>query len=174
MECTVPYEQAMAEIKDVRLKNGRMRMGAKYLTNMEITILTNLATLTGSIPENPYWKVLREYFEYLEKKTTMAPILGMYGFVMTSAAHFMRDIGQYDEAGKTSEKILIASLKNKNFAYIERCIYGINFCKKIQDQLRIEDDLVWKKVIKDCFIVDTFCKDMYRANKRKRALEELN
>ena len=174
LECTVPYEQAMAEIKDVRLKNGRMRMGAKYLTNMEITILTNLANLTGSIPENPYWKVLREYFEYLEKKTTMAPILGMYGFVMTSAAHFMRDIGQYDEAGKTSEKILIASLKNKNFAYIERCIYGINFCKKIQDQLRIEDDLVWKKVIKDCFIVDTFCKDMYRANKRKRALEELN
>lgn len=172
LEITIPYEIALGKIEDSKLKNGRVRLGEKYLTNVEITILANLASLIGNVPDNPYWYVLKEYFENLEEKVSVIPVFGMYGFVMSSVARYMRNRGCFEEASKLSEKILVASLITRDLGYMERCIYGIAWSEREQGQPD-RGDLAWKQAMEDCLTVDLFCKDEYRVQKRKSDLQEL-
>ena len=164
LELTVPIEISMTEIKDRKLPNGRFWAGEKYLTNTEVTILHNIARVYGSDIENEYWEVLKEYFEWLENKCTLPPILGMYGFVMTSVASWMGNLHRFDEANAINKKIMRELLRARSFSYAHRNMYCLLWNDRKQKGLPMEkEDPEWQQGLMECLTVDTFCKDEWRA-----------
>lgn len=171
LELTIPMEIVMDEIKDRKLPNGRFWVGEKYLTNMEVTILKNIANENGNDVENEYWEVLKEYFEWLEKKCTLPPILGMYGFVMTSVASWMGNMSRYGEANAINEKIMRELLRTRSFSYAHRNMYCLLWNDRKQKSLPMEkEDLKWRQGLMECLAVDVFCKDKWRATKMRKRL----
>ena len=163
LEFTIPLEIAMAEIKDRKLSNGRFRFGEKYLTNMEVTILKNIAKEKGTNVENEYWEGLKEYFEWLEKKTTIPPILGMYGFVMSSVASWMGNMGRYEESSALNEKIMRELLWTRSFSYVHQNMYDLLWNDRKQKGLPMnKENPEWRKGLLECLTVDIFCKDEWR------------
>ena len=162
----------MAEFKDVKLKNGRIRKGRKYLTNQEVTILYNIIKTFGTNVENELWNVLQEYFEWLEKKSTLAPILGMYGFVMETIASYKGNIGLYRESSAINRRIITASLRAKSLSYMHRDLYGLHWNYFKQKGLPMEpEDPKWRQGLLRCLTVDMYCKDEWRAKGMRRRLK---
>ena len=65
LEISLPLDAAMKEIKDVKLKNGCIKLGEKYLTNTETTIVMNMAEANGKKEKNRYYDVLWEYYKWI-------------------------------------------------------------------------------------------------------------
>lgn len=173
LEYTIPYEAAIAKIEDVRLPNGRVRKGNKYLTNQEVTILYNIIKADGTKTENLLWQVLEEYFEYLEQKCTMAPILGMYGFVMNTVASYKGNMGQYEDSSAINLKILLESLRTRNMSYVRENMYDLLWNDYMQKGLPMTvEDPEWKKGLLRCLTADIFCKDEWRGAKMRKRLEK--
>ncbi len=173
LELTMPIEFAMNEIKDRKLPNGRLWVGEKYLTNMEVTILKNIADEKGNDVENEYWKMLKEYFEWLEKKSTILPILGMYGFVMTSVASWMGNMHRFDEANTINKKIMRELLRARSFSYAHRNMYCLLWNEWKQKGLPMDKaDPDWRKGLLECLTVDIFCRDEWRAAKMRKLLDQ--
>lgn len=169
---TVPYEAAIAKIENVRLRNGRFRKGRKYLTNQEVTILYHIIKENGTNMENALWQVLQEYFEYLEKKCTIAPILGMYGLVMNTVASYKGNMGLYEESSAINRKILRESLRVRNLSYVRANLYDLLWNDYMQKGLPMTvEDPEWKKGILHCLTADIFCKDEWRSAKMRKRLE---
>lgn len=168
LELTVPYEVAMTSIKDIKSRNGRVKDRKKYLTNQEVTILYNIIKLYGTDLLNESWKILQEYFEYLEQKCTLAPILGMYGFVMETVASYNGNMGEYEESSAINRKIITESLRMRNMSYIQRDLYGLlwNDFKQKGLPMTMEDPF-WKQGILQCFAVDVYCKDEWLIKRMK-------
>ncbi len=125
LEYTIPLDVAMAEIKDKKHSNGRVWEGEKYLTVEEITILLSLASAYDEKGENEYFEVLKEYYEWLEKRCTVAPILEMYGLVMTVVANYLRTMGKYEESCMLNYKILREELKARTLSNVHQNICGL-------------------------------------------------
>ena len=175
LEITVPLSVAMAEIKDRKLANGRVWIGEKYLTNTEVTILVNIAFEQGNSTENVYWEVLKEYFSWLEKKCTLAPILGMYGFVMTAVASWLGNLGRYEESNAISDKIMRELLRKRSFGYFQRNMYILLWNDRKQKGLPMEkEDPEWRQGLLDCLAVDNYCKDEWKAANIKQRLGIVN
>lgn len=169
LELTLPLEIAMAEIRDRKLPNGRFWFGEKYLTNMEVTILKNIANEEGNNIENEYWKVLKEYFEWLEKKCTLSPILEMYGFVMTSVASWMGNMKMYEESNTINKKILCEELWARSLRHVHRNIYGLLWNERKQRGLPMEkEDPEWRQNLIKLLTIDIYCKDELRARNIRR------
>ncbi|MBR6643821.1 MAG: helix-turn-helix transcriptional regulator [Lachnospiraceae bacterium] len=173
LELTIPLETAMMEIKDRKLPNGRVWSGEKYLTNMEVTILDNIAGQKGNNIANEYWEVVKEYFEWLEKKCTLSPILGMYGFVMSSVASWLGNLHRFDEANALNRKMLKELLRTRNFNYVRRNLYGLLWNYMEQNGLPMKKgNPEWKKGLLECLAVDVFNKDEWCAAKMRERLEK--
>ena len=172
LEYTVPLNAAMEEIRDVRLSNGRIRKGEKYLTNTEVTILHNIAVKQKGENCNQYWKVLHEYFDVLERKCTIPPILGMYGFVMASIASAEGNRGNYDISNSINRRIVKESLRVRNTAYLHSNMYGLLWNDRMQKglPLRVEDP-VWKQGLLDCLTINIYNKNKYREDRMRQRLE---
>ena len=139
---------------------------------MEVTILKNIANEYGNDTKNVYWEILKEYFEWLEKKCTLAPILGMYGFVMTSVASWLGNIGKFEESNALNKKILRETLRTRSLGYVHRNMYGLLWNDRKQKGLPMEkDDPEWRRGLLDCFTIDKYCKDELRAKNIKKRLE---
>ena len=173
LEYTVPLQIAMAEIKDETLRNGRIRKGEKYLTNMEVTMLKNIAYLEGTKKVNTYWNILKEYFEWLENKCTLAPIIGMYGFVMSGVASCIGNDGEYEKSSKINRNILREELRIRSFSYVRSNLYALLWNDRKQKSLPMtKEDPEWKNGILLCLTVDVYCKDELRAKKMRERLEK--
>lgn len=170
LEMTIPLPAAMAEIREERTRNGKVWPPEKYLTNMEVTILKNVANSYGSTEENAYWEVLKEYFGWLEKKCTLAPILGMYGFVMTSVASWLGDMERYEESNAINEKILREVLRTRSLSHAHRNMYGLLWNEGKQKGLPMNaEDPEWRMKLQDLLTIDIYCRDKLRErNVRKK------
>ena len=163
LEYTIPLEVAMAEIKEKQHANGRVWPGEKYLTVMEVTILKNLADVYGEHGENPYFGVLREYYEWLEKKCTMAPILSMYGLVMPAVASWWGNLGKYEESSAVNWKIMQELLRVRSLGCANRNLYGLLWNDRKQKGLpMVKEDPVWRKGLLVCLAVADYCRDEKR------------
>ncbi len=172
LELTLPLEIAMAEIRDRKLPNGRFWFGEKYLTNMEVTILKNIAKEKGTNVENEYWEVLKEYFKWLEKKTTLSSILGMYGLVMSSVASWMGNMERYEESNAMNNKIMQGLLWTRSLSYAHQNMYGLLWNDMEQKGLpRNKENPEWRKGLLECLTVDIFCKDEWCAAKMRKLLD---
>lgn len=173
LEYTIPLEVAMAEIKDITLRNGRIKKGEKYLTNIEVTILYSIATETGKDKTNKYWNVLKEYFDWLESKCTLAPILGMYGFVMTSVASCIGNEEKYVESSAINRKIITEALRLKRFSYVRRNLYAVLWNDRKQKGLPMtKEEPEWIDGLREILTIDIYSKDEMRAEVMRKRMEK--
>lgn len=171
LEYTIWRSVALAKIKDATLRNGQIRKGEKYLTNTEVTILKNIADEIGTQESNEYWNSLKEYYIWLEKKCTLAPFFGMYGFVMTSVASCMGNEGFYEESNTLNKKIVMEALRLKSLSYVRRNLYGVLWNDRKQKGLPMEkEDPKWRSGLLECLSVDIYCKDEMRASIMRKRL----
>ncbi|MBO5176977.1 MAG: hypothetical protein J6C07_05935 [Lachnospiraceae bacterium] len=172
LEYTVPYEVAIAEIKDVRLPNGRIRKVEKYLTNQEMTILYNIILLYGTSKENSLWNIMEEYFERLEKRCTLSPIIGMYGLVMSTVASYKGNMMQFKKSCEINRKIVLELLRTRNMSYLHGNMYDLLWNDRKQKGLpMVIEDPEWRNGLLRCLLVDNFCKDDWRASKIRKRLD---
>ncbi len=172
LEYTLPYEVALAEIKEVRPKHGSVRAGAKYLTNREITILTNLGSNSEGKSSLVYWNALKEYCECLEKKCTLAPIYSRYGFAMSGVANQYGSDGKYEESNRISKRIIHEALRLHNVSYVERNVYNLLWNDRTEKGLPLTvEDPVWRQGILYCWNLNVFSKREEKANRRLEKLK---
>ena len=174
LELTIPLEIAMAEMKPHSSKNGKKWDAEKYLTNTEVTILKNIATITGMSKENTYWSILKDYFIFLEKTCTIAPVLSMYGFVMTSYASCIGNEGRYEESNVINQKIISESLRARSASYLSQNMYGLFWNERKQKDLpMVPEDLEWCQNVKKCLLIDIYCKNTRHGSIMRKRLGEM-
>lgn len=174
LELTISMEVAMAEMSPHTSKNGKKRQAEKYLTNMEVTILKNIATFTGMSKENTYWSILKDYFNFLDKQCTVAPILSMYGFVMTSYASCIGNEGRYEESSALNQKIMRDSLRAGSASYLSRNMYGLVWNERKQKGLpMVSEDPEWCQNVKKCLTIDIYCKNKQHSSIMRKRLGEM-
>lgn len=174
LELTIPMEVAMAEMPPHTSKNGKKRQAEKYLTNMEVTILKNIATFTGMSKENTYWSILKDYFNFLDKQCTVAPILSMYGFVMTSYASCIGNEGRYEESSALNQKIMRDSLRAGSASYLSRNMYGLVWNERKQKGLpMVSEDPEWCQNVKKCLTIDIYCKNKQHGSIMRKRMGEM-
>lgn len=172
LELTIPWKAVLKEIKEERLRNGTVWLAEKYLTNIEATILYNIARMHGNDVENEFWEVLKEYFEWLENKCSLTPILGMYGFVMTSVASWMGNRKKYEESTAINEKIVRELLRTRNLSYVHRNLYGLLWNDNKSKGFPMDkENPEWTQGLLECLTVDIFCKDEWLSTKIKKRLK---
>lgn len=173
LEFTLPLSVALAEMKEERTRNGKVWPKEKYLTNMEVTILYNIAREQGSNKINKYWEVLKEYFAWMENKYTLSPIIGMYGLVMSAVASRIGNGAQYEESSAINRKILRELLRIRSFSYAHGNMYGLLWNERRQQGLPTErEDPDWCRALHDIIVVDRYCKNEWLTTKVRKRLEE--
>ena len=135
----------------------------------------NIAFARGTRVENVYWEALKEYYDWLEKKCTLAPILGMYGFIMTAVSSWLGNLGRYEESDEISNKIMREVLRTRKFSYAQRNMYILLWNDKMQKGLPMrKEDPEWRQGLLDCLAVDNYCKDEWKAVNIKQRLGMVN
>ena len=162
LEMTLPLEAAMKEIIDMRVRNGCIKLGEKYLTKTETTILMHIAAANGKNEKNKYYDILWKYYRWIERQEFPADQLGMYGFVMSDVADYLGSLGNYGDSNKISKKIVKESLYLRSLDYAERNIYSMMWNKKEQQGFD-EQNPEWKQCLTLCIIADEYNKNIYRA-----------
>ena len=141
---------------------------------MEVTILKNIATFTGMSKENTYWSILKDYFNFLDKQCTVAPILSMYGFVMTSYASCIGNEGRYEESSALNQKIMRDSLRAGSASYLSRNMYGLVWNERKQKSLpMVSEDPEWCQDVKKCLTMDIYCKNKQHGSIMRKRLGEM-
>ena len=133
--------------------------------------MENIASKMGNNIENEYWEMLKAYYEWLENKCTLSPILGMYGFVMTSVSSWMGNMHRFDEANAINEKIMRELLRARSLSYAHRNIYDRMWNEWMKKSLPMDKaDPEWRNGLLECLTVDMFCKDELRSAWTKKRL----
>ena len=169
LEFSLPLEAAMKEIKDVKLRNGCIKFGEKYLTNTEATILMHMAIATGINEKNKYYDVLWEYYKWIERQEFPLEQLGMYGFVMSDVADYMGSLGEYRNSNKISRKIVKESLYLRSLDYVERNLYSMMWNKKEQQGFDKQNP-EWRRCLKLCIVINLYNKDVFHAEWMRKKL----
>lgn len=172
LELTLPLSAALAPMKEERTRNGKVWEKEKYLTDKEIVILMNIAVTYKDTRGDVYWDALQEYFEWLEKKSSLATIYGMYGLVMTTVASRLGNQGQYEASNAINEKIVREALRLRTFGYVRRNMHGLLWNEYKQKGLPMsKEDPGWHQGLSDCLMVNVYCKDELLAAKMRKRLE---
>ena len=125
LEYTMPLKVALRPFEEIKFRNGRIQQEEKYFTHAELTILYNIARRLEDTERQPYFSILKEYFEGLEKERTIVSMLGTYGLVMGGIASDLGNQGNYEESIAINRKIIEQSLKAKHLEYVEENIYSL-------------------------------------------------
>ncbi len=161
LEYTIPQEIALEKVQDKRLANGRLQTGEKYLTNEEVTILTNLGTYSEGAEKEKYWRALEEYFTILEKKCTLAPVLSMYGFSMRCIASHYGNGGNYERSNEMVLKMLRESLRLHTVTYACDYLYDLLWNDRMEQGLpMVLEDPAWKNGLQDCLTIAEYYKQL--------------
>lgn len=162
LEYTIPYEVAL-------------KSGEKYLTNVEMQCLLNIAICVGKSKENTALDMLLELCKQLEKDEGVLEHIAAWEAIMTNAANIYGDRGEYDRSDAISIKVMkmcvhCYRMRLLNMLlYINLWNYGERKKKNIPVKQGYQEDMYLKKCITLCQIN----KNLERAAKLKKRLLKL-
>ena len=171
LEYTMPLKFALRPFGEIKSVNGKTKQEEKYFTKTEITILYNIITQLDDIEKEPYFSILKEYFERLENERTIVLILGMYGLVMEGIASDLGNQGKYEESIEINRKIVEQSLKWKHLEYIEENIYGLMWNEEKRKGLSEKENPERIVCMQDCIVIDSYNRDKVNENWMKTKLK---
>lgn len=163
LEDTIPYD---AVLKD----------GEKYLSNVEIQCLLNIAIFGEKSKDNVALDVLLKLCEQLESDEGILEHIAAWEAIMTNAANIYGDRGDYDQSDKIGLKTMkecVHCYRMRLFnmlLYINLWNYAERKKKDIPVKQGYQEDVYLKRCITLCYIN----KNIERAVKLKKRLLKLS
>ena len=166
LEYTIPLQNVLK----AKSSNGKRE---QYFTNMELTILYNIAQELEEEQKEQYFLILQEYLEALEEKMTIPCIIGMYGLIMSAIASYMGNIGNYEQSSKINRKIIEQSLLIRHFEYVGKNVYSIMWNEEKRKGLPEKENLERISCMQDCIVIEEYNKNKRRENWMKNKLKDI-
>ena len=166
---TMPLDYVLKSIED---RKGTNKNREQYFTNMELTILYNIAQ---ALEKEQYFFILQKYLENLEQQMKLPAIFSMYGFIMSTISSYMGNVGQFEESSEINRKIIEYSLKLRRLEYIEDNLYDLMWNEEKRKGLPEKENLERISCMKDCLVIDIYNRDKlsekWMRNRLKSILE---
>ena len=173
LEYTMPLKVALRPFGIIQYSNGRTQLEEKYFTNMEITIMYNVAQELKGKEKEQYFLILQQYFEKLEQKVGLPSILGMYGLVMSAIASDMGNQGNYEDSIEINKKMIQQSLQLRHLEYVEKNMYGLMWNEEKIKGLPEKENHERILCMKDCITIDNYNKNKRRENWMRNRLNKI-
>ena len=170
LEYTIPLKNILKSIEDSKNFNGKLE---QYFTNMELTILYNIAQELEEEQKEQYFLILQEYLENLEEKMTLPCIIGMYGLIMSAIASHMGNVGQFEPSSEINRKIIEQSLSIRHFEYVGRNIYDLMWNEEKNKGLPEKENLERISCMQDCIVIENYNKNKRRENWMRNKLKDI-
>ncbi len=167
---TMPLDYVLKSIED---RKGTNKNREQYFTNMELTILYNIAQELEEEQKEQYFLILQEYLEALEEKMTIPCIIGMYGLIMSAIASHMGNIGQFEPSSEINRKIIEQSLLIRHFEYVGRNVYDLMWNEEKRKGLPEKENLERISCMQDCIVIENYNKNKQRENWMKKRLKDI-
>ncbi len=163
LEYTIPYVAAL-------------KSGEKYLTNVEMQCLLDIAVYTGKSSLNIEFEVLIEICNQMEKDEGIPEHISAWEMIMINVASIYGNIGDYD----TSDSISLAVMRESILCYrinmLELNIYSIvwNNEERRKKKVPVHQELVEEEYLKKCIILCQLNKNSYRERIIRKRLTDLH
>lgn len=162
LEDTIPYE--------VVLKDGE-----RYLTNVEIQCLLNIAIYGEKPKDNKAFDVLLKLCEQLEKDEGILEHIAAWEAIMTNIANIYGDRGEYDKSDAISIKTMEECIHCYRMRLLNMLLYIIlwNYAERKKNDIPVKQGYQEEMYIKRCIALCQINKSDERAAKLKKRLSKL-
>ncbi len=162
LEATIPYEAVLKE-------------GEKYLTNVEMQCLLNIAMCIGITKENKALDILLELCRQLEADEGVVEHIGVWELVMTNVANIYGDRGNYDMSDTISLEIMQECVHcyRMNLLDIHLYIHAWNDAERQKKNIPIKQGYQGDVYLKKCITICQINKDNAREIMVKEQLIKL-
>ncbi len=162
LEYTIPYVAAL-------------KSGEKYLTNVEMQCLLDIAVYTGKSSINTEFEILIEMCKQMEKDEGIPEHISAWEMIMINVASIYGNIGDYDK----SDAISVAVMRESIFCYrinmLELNIYSIvwNNEERGKKKVPVKQELKEEEYLKKCIALCQLNKNTIRERIIQKRLIDL-
>lgn len=162
LEYTIPYEVAL-------------KSGEKYLTNVEMQCLLNIAICVGKSKENTALDMLLELCKQLEKDEGVLEHIAAWEAIMTNASNIYGDRGEYDRSDAISIKVMKMCVHCYRMRLLNMLLYINlwNYDERKKKNIPVKQGYQEDMYLKKCITLCQINKNLERAAKLKKRLLKL-
>ena len=162
LEYTIPYEVAV-------------KRGAKYLTNVEIQILLDIAINIGRENMNCAFETLMKLCEQMELDEGILEHIAVREIVMTTIANVYGEMGEYTKADIINLRTMQEAIYCYRIHMLAPNLYGIiwNYRERNKKNFAVEEKLKEKEYLHSCLILCQINKDTAKEIIVKNRLEDV-
>lgn len=152
-----------------------IKEGEKYLTNVEIQCLLDIAINIGKSQMNQFYDALVELCNQLENDDGITEHIAVWEIIMTNVANTFGDMGRYDESDSISMKIMEESMYCYRLNILAANVYNNiwNYTERIRKSMPIKQEFNEKNVLKKCIVLCQISRNTARESIVRKRLEKL-
>lgn len=152
-----------------------IKEGEKYLTNVEIQCLLDIAINIGKSQMNQFYDALIELCNQLEKDDGITEHIAVWEIIMTNVANTFGDMEKYDESDMLSLRVIKESIQCYRMSLIELNLYFRiwNHNERIKKNILVEQGYDKKEYLRKCITLCQLNKNKFREMILKEKLEKL-
>ncbi len=152
-----------------------IKEGEKYLTNVEIQCLLDIAINIGKSQMNPFYNTLVELCNQLENDDGITEHIAVWEIIMTNVANTYGDMGRYDESDTISMKIMKESMCCYRLNILASNVYNNiwNYSERIRKNIPIKQGYNEKDVLNNCIVLCQISRNTARETIIRKRLEKL-
>lgn len=151
LEDTIPYEAVLRE-------------GEKYLTNVEMQCLLQIALCIGKSKNNRALDILLELCRQLEADEGILEHIGLWEMVMTNAANIYGDRGDFDKSDAVSLKIMKECVHCYRMRLLDMYLYisAWNYKERKKKNIPLPQGYLIDVYLKNCIVLCQINKNYVR------------
>lgn len=152
-----------------------IKEGEKYLTNVEIQCLLDIAINMGKSQMNQFYDALVELCNQLENDDGITEHIAVWELIMTNVANTFGDMGRYDESDLLSLRVIKESIQCYRMSLIELNLYFRiwNHNERMKKNILVEQGYNEKQYLRKCITLCQLNKNKFREMILKEKLEKL-
>lgn len=152
-----------------------IKEGEKYLTNVEIQCLLDIAINMGKSQMNQFYDALVELCNQLENDDGITEHIAVWEIIMTNVANTFGDMGRYDESDSICMKIMEESMYCYRLNILAANVYNNiwNYTERIRKSMPIKQEFNEKNVLKKCIVLCQISRNTTRESIVRKRLEKL-
>ncbi len=141
-----------------------IKQGEKYLTNVEIQCLLDIAINIGKSQMNPFYNALIELCNQLENDDGITEHIAVWEIIMTNIANTYGDMGKYDESDRISLSVIKQSVQCYRMSLIELNLYIRiwNYNERKKKNILVKQGYDEKEYFKMCITLCQLNKNKFR------------
>ncbi len=160
LEDTIPYEAVL-------------RDSEKYLTNVEMQCLLNIALNIGTLENNKAFDILLDFCRQMKSDEGILEHIGLWELVMTNVANLYGDQGDYDKSDAVSIKTMTECIHCYRMRLLDLHLYinAWNYREREKKNIPLPQGYYVEVYLKNCIVL---CQINKNAVREKVINEELS